>query len=87
MVGNSQGGWKNRVEDGTDIVVEKLRSIGSKSAVGKELLVELDGIMKQRLKSRDSKIKSFSKKKIAMLAEQSLNDSKIERLKSNTSLS
>ena len=86
VVGNSQGGWKNRVEDGTDIVVEKLRSIGSKSAVGNELLVELDGIMKQRLKSRDSKIKSFSKKKIAMLAEQSLNDTKIERLKSNTSL-
>ena len=86
VVGNSQGGWKNRVEDGTDIVVEKLRSIGSKSDVGNELLVELDGIMKQRMKSQDSKIKSFSKKKIAMLAEQSLNDTKIERLKSNTSL-
>ena len=86
VVGNSQGGWKNRVEDGTDVVVEKLRSIGSKSTVGNNLLVELDGIMKQRLKTRDSKIKSFSKKKIAMLAEQSLNDTKIERLKSNTSL-
>jgi len=83
---NDTGRWRDRVISGTDSVVQKLRVIGLKQDKGDIILKELHEIMKHRIRSPDCDIRSFSKKNMLSLAEQSLNDSKVDRIKSDTSL-
>lgn len=86
LMSNDTGRWRERVISGTDTVVEKLRQIALNQDKGDIILNELDNIMKQRIRSPDCDIRTFSKKSIESLAEQCLNDSKIDRIKSDTSL-
>ncbi len=86
VIANGSGGWRDRVLNGTDTIIDKLQHIALKKDNGKRMLGELDAVMKQRIRSPDCLVKSFSKRKIASLAEQCLNDTKIDRLKSDTSL-
>lgn len=86
VIGNGSGGWRDRVLNGTDTIIHKLQHIALKKDIGNRILGELDAVMKQRIRSPDSTVKSFTKKKIVSLADQCLNDTKIERLKSDTSL-
>ncbi len=83
---NDTGGWRDRVISGTDSVIQKLRAIALKQDRGDVVLNELHDIMKHRIRSPDCDIRSFSKKNMISLAEQSLNDSKVDRIKSDTSL-
>ena len=83
---NDTGRWRDRVISGTDSVVQKLKLIALKQDTSDNVLNELHEIIQQRIRSPDSDIRSFSKKNIISLAEQCLNDSKVDRIKSDTSL-
>ena len=83
---NDTGRWRDRVISGTDSVVQKLKLIALKQDTSDNVLNELHEIIQQRIRSPDCDIRSFSKKNIISLAEQCLNDSKVDRIKSDTSL-
>ena len=83
---NDTGRWRERVISGTETVVHKLRQIALKKDDGDIFLNDLNDIMKQRIRSPDCDIRSFSKKSIVSLADQCLNESKVDRIKSDTSL-
>jgi len=86
VIGNDSGGWRDRVLTGTDGVIEKLQRIARDDESSKQTLNELDAVMKQRIRSPDVSIKSFSKSKLRTLAESTLDESRITRLKQDPSL-
>ncbi len=86
VINNGSGGWRNRVLSGTEGVIDKLQKIAMSKDNGNLLLNELDAVMKQRMRSPECSIKSFSKSKLRTLADSTLDESRITRLKDDPSL-
>ena len=86
VINNGSGGWRNRVLSGTEGVIEKLQKIAMSKDKGNLLLNELDAVMKQRMRSPECSIKSFGKSKLRTLADSTLDESRITRLKDDPSL-
>ena len=87
VVGNSEGGWKSRVEEGIDAVIGKLRAIGNGTSHKGPMLDELYEIMQQRIRNPNCSVKSCSRAKLERLAEQSLDEERMARLMADHSLS
>lgn len=87
VVGNSEGGWRKRVESGIDAVIEKLRKIATGVPDKHRLLDEMQEIMQQRMRNPDCSVKSCSKAKLEKLADQSLDEERVSRLMADHSLS
>ena len=86
VVGNNEGGWKTRVEEGIDGVLGNLQAIAQDSPDKSRLLDEMHGIMKQRIRNPNCTVRSCSKSKLMQLAEQSLDAERISRLREDRSL-
>ena len=86
VVGNSQGGWKNRVETGIDGVLDNLQAIAQDVPDKNRLLDEMYEIMKQRIRNPSCSVKSCSKSKLKQLAAQSLDSERVSRLRENRAL-
>ena len=86
VVDNTEGGWKTRVEGGIDGVLKNLQSIAQESQDKNRLLDEMYGIMKQRIRNPNCMVRSCSKRKLAQLAEQSLDEERVNRLRENHGL-
>ena len=86
VVSNGTGGWRNRVLTGMDGIVEKLQLIANNEDTGNTILNELDAVMKQRIRSPECSINSFSKNRLRTLADSTLDESRISRLKDDSSL-
>ena len=87
VVGNSEGGWKTRVETGIDAVIGKLRGIANGTSDKGPMLDELHEIMQQRIRNPNCSVKSCSRAKLERLAEQSLDEERVARLMADHSLS
>ena len=85
LMSNDIGRWKERLYSGQNTLIDKMKNIALNKDENDIILNELNDIMIQRLRSPDCKIKSFSKNNIIALSEQCLNDSKIDRLLSDSS--
>ena len=76
---------RNRIEIGTQSVVEKLRIIGYKSEGYRQILDEFYELLNKNLAKGTQR--GISKNKITSLAESVLSDERIERLASDSNLS
>ena len=86
VVGNAEGGWKTRVETGIEGVLQNLQGIASGQPDKKSRLNELHEIMKQRIRNPNCTVKSCSRSKLEQLAEQSLDEERVTRLRDDHSL-
>ena len=85
-----EGRWKNRVQNGIQTVVEKLRNISSEKTKNKELIDNFTDILVSRNNFSDNKLKSLTpktfKKKILQLSDLSVDENRIKRLNNDSSL-
>ena len=79
--------WGKRAIRGMDAVLNKLSDIHEGGAKKRSALTELHGIITTRAKSHTVKLPSTSIKRIEELADLSMNNDRIERLKENHKLS
>ena len=81
-----ESGWKSRVQLGVDHVLQKLRAVSDGSDEKTRILTEFHEIMKQRIRHPDCSVKSCSKAKLEDLANLSLDEGRIQRLRGDSSL-
>ena len=85
ILNGPDSGWRNRIEIGTQSVVEKLRIIGNKSEGYRQILDEFHELLNKNIVNASQR--GTTKNKITSLAESVLLDERIERLASDSSLS
>jgi DNA primase small subunit len=82
--------WKNRVQNGIQTVIEKLKNISSEKSKNKHLIDNFTSILVSRNNFSDNKLKSLTSKtitkKILQLADLSIDESRITRLNNDSSL-
>ena len=82
--------WKNRVQNGIQTVIEKLRNISSEKSKNKHLIDNFTSILVSRNNFSDNKLKTLTSKtitkKILQLADLSTDESRITRLNNDSSL-
>lgn len=82
--------WKNRVQNGIQTVVEKLKNISSEKSNNKDLIDNFTSILVSRNNFSDNKLKSLTTKtitkKIIQLADLSIDENRIKRLNNDSSL-
>ncbi len=83
LSGNTSG-WRNRIEIGTQSVLDKLTAIGEKSSDSKQYLNEFHGLLNPN--TNHSGTRGVSKNRINTLAESVLSKERIERLSSDHNL-
>lgn len=66
---NSGGGWRTRIDEGVEIILEKLDVASQDNTEGNAMTRELIAIIKERAKSPDSKEKSCGPARMKALAE------------------
>ena len=86
ILSGSDSGWKSRAQSGIDSVLNKLHELSNDSKENTAILTELHEIMKQRVRHPDCELRSCSKPKILKLAEQSLDQGRVQRLKADNNL-
>ena len=84
ILNGPDSGWRNRIEIGTQSVVEKLRIIGNKSEGYRQILDEFYELLNKNIVKASQR--GTSKNKITSLAESVLSDERIERLASDSNL-
>ena len=82
--------WKNRVQNGIQTVIEKLKNISSEKSKNKHLIDNFTSILVSRNNFSDNKLKTLTSKtitkKILQLADLSIDESRITRLNNDSSL-
>lgn len=69
LKGNSGGGWRTRIDEGVEIILNKLDLANQDGAEGNAMTRELIAIIKERGKSPDAKVKSCTRDRMKKLAE------------------
>jgi len=86
----SNSGWKNRVQNGIQTVIDKLNKISTDKNNNNDSIETFTNILVSRYNFSDNRIKSFTprtiKKKILQLADMSIDDNRISRLNRDKNL-
>lgn len=69
LKGNSGGGWRTRIDEGVEIILNKLDLANQDDAEGNAMTRELIAIIKERGKSPDAKVKSCGRDRMKKLAD------------------
>lgn len=85
ILSGEQSGWRERIELGIQSVLDKLSAIAESTDASKQNLDDFHGLLNS--KSKNGSVKGVSKPRIKSLAEASLSQERIDRLRSDHSLS